>query len=1071
MNDGVNNTQQDTDTMQREYQKLAQEGSNPKGPNMPSGFPDISSEPPAPTSLGAKNAGRPAGPSGAPAQIVAPDGGQGVPPAEDPVSGALNVPGFGMGFGKALASRDYESLALWYIDIRNFRSVNPNFGFFAGNTVLRTLVEGMKLYLTGTLPVARLGADRFILLSRKLDFDEAENAFNEMIAWIRSKNFENGIQYQIDLVGGIYFLREPDLTAHDFKKALDYASIAHRNARRNPGSCLLMFTEEDLRLDNRRILIEQSFETALKSGQIEVWYQPQIDYTFGEIIGAEALARWNHPEIGWISPAEFVPVLEKCGKVHALDLFVWEEACRSAGRWRNASDGCPVPICVNVSRAEMFEEGLMEHFLDLQDKYNLPEGSLHLEITESAFVEEADRLYDIIDAMRSKHLLVEMDDFGSGLSSLHMLKDVPVDVVKLDMGFMRTAVNEERGGVVLSSVIRMLQGLDTPIIAEGVETHEQAEMLKNMGCHLMQGFHFSRPMPLDEFEEYISSTSTAEITAHRKRQESHLEDLMSFDPTSSFIFNNAIGGMILFLIDGETTESLLVNDAFYKECGLPRDQFSNTKVNPIQEIDSESRATLWRAASEARENGSALCTAKVRISKRWIECIMRFISTSARGDVFSLNIRRSGIIDEEENTAAQIADDAEWSLNLLRSIIPNGFLKCAVDDKLTIHYLSEDFLALSGLSRVEFMRRYHNSFANAIAIEDRVSVNDAILEASESGSLIDIDFALKYGFNGEVNAQIIGRVTNDKDDEKCLYAIILVKGKAIEGAASNSGSADRVIPFDYYIEGDKLVVRDSNNGDDGEELVFENWLENLELLPERITAESASKIIATVQDLKRHPISGFTDIKCNLRGGNLMRWYHVNYTCEADDSNATTVIHGYAQDANDQMGSAKWWRRQAEVDYLTGLLNRNAVEQEINLAMRTEGSGIMLMIDLDGFKRVNDDLGHLTGDALLRDVARALEGHFRNSDILGRYGGDEFVAFVPIAISEAHAIAEKRAMDILDDIARVEIPDGTHTACSIGVAISGNRDTTFYDLLEAADRAMYISKEGGKGTYTIIDME
>ncbi|MBQ9042230.1 MAG: GGDEF domain-containing protein, partial [Eggerthellaceae bacterium] len=196
-----------------------------------------------------------------------------------------------------------------------------------------------------------------------------------------------------------------------------------------------------------------------------------------------------------------------------------------------------------------------------------------------------------------------------------------------------------------------------------------------------------------------------------------------------------------------------------------------------------------------------------------------------------------------------------------------------------------------------------------------------------------------------------------------------------------------------------------------------------------------------------------------------------NYTCEADENGGATVIHGYAQDANDQMGSAKWWRRQAEIDKLTGLLNRNAVEQDINLSMRTQGVGMMFMIDLDSFKSVNDELGHLAGDSLLRDVSRALADHFREGDVLGRYGGDEFVAFVPVAVGDPETIAAKRSEDIIESIHNIEITDDTRAGCSVGVAISHNREATFYDLLEVADQAMYQSKLKGKGTYTILDME
>lgn len=1023
-----------------------------------------------PAGFGGSQGGPPAGvggPQGGP-----PEGYQGPPPGLDATTGAMNMPMFVRAFATDVLPKRLENTALWYIDIRNFRSVNPKYGFLKGNIVLKGLVDCVRSLLAPEGPIARLGADRFIFVTDGIDFDAAQVKFRELIGAVNELADSNGVKTHLSLTGGMYYLRDIDYETGNHNRALDYTSIAHRNAHRESHSILLMFTQEDLERDVRRITIEQSIDEALVNGEIEVWYQPQIDYTYGDVVGAEALARWNHPDLGWISPAEFIPILENCGKVHDLDLFVWEEACRNAGRWRNVSDGKPVPISVNVSRTEMFEEGLMEHFLELQQKYDLPDGSLHLEVTESAFVEEADRLYGIIENMREHNMMVEMDDFGSGLSSLNMLKDVPVDVVKLDMGFMRSAVNEDRGGVVLSSVIRMLQGLDTPIIAEGVETLEQAEMLKNMGCHLMQGFHFSRPMPLDEFEGFIASNSTVEASAKRKKRESHLDELTSFDPSSSYLFNEVIGGTMFFFAGDGTSESILVNDEFYEECGLDRMAFGNAKVNPIEEIDAESRATLWRAAAEARELGAAPCRAKVRLTGRWIDCIMRYLGPSARGDVFSLNIYRSGeLAGEEENDAMQASQDGTWAQSLLDKIAPSGFFKFAIDESLTFDFVSSGVIANSGLSREDFSRRCHNSFAEYVVSANRAEVIAAVHEAVDGCNLVDVEFKTFHGFGDERMVQMFGRPEYDECGRPWMYAMVLAKGGQSLLGVDGEHAHERIIPFDYYVNEDRFVMRDVKPDGRVNEIEAFNWLERVGEMPDYIAPSSASKILATVRDLSHHASSGFTDLKCNLRGGKSLRWFHINYTCEADENGGATVIHGYAQDANDQMGSAKWWRRQAEIDQLTGILNRNAVEQDINLSMRTQGVGMMFMIDLDSFKSVNDGLGHLAGDALLRDVSRTLADHFREGDVLGRYGGDEFVAFVPVAVGDPEAIAAKRSADIIESIGDIEITDDTRAGCSVGVAISHNRDATFYDLLEVADQAMYQSKLKGKGTYTILDME
>lgn len=992
-------------------------------------------------------------------------------PGADGVAGVLNMPAFGQQYAQVVLSHQYSNLALWYIDIRNFRSINPNYGFLKGNLVLKTLATNIKNLLTKDLPVARLGADRFVPLTEGLTYDQATERFNILIEKTNQDIAAIGINHQLVLSAGIYYLRPEDLNNSSYQKPMDYVSIAHRHAHEEPNSRVVLFTDRDLELDIRRITIEQSLDDALIDGQIEVWYQPQIDYTYGEVIGAEALARWHHPALGWISPAEFIPVLENCGRVHDLDLFVWEEACRSASQWRNMSDGKPVPISVNVSRTEMFVPGLMEHFLSLQEKYNLPKGSLHLEVTESAFAEEAERLYGVIEQMRAHNMLVEMDDFGSGLSSLNMLKDIPVDVVKLDMGFMRSAVNEDRGGVVLGSIIRMLQGLDTPIIAEGVENLEQAEMLKSMGCHLMQGYHFSRPMPLNEFEGFIATNRAVDTTVRRERMESHLEELTSIDPNSSYLFNHAVGGMIYFFAADGVSESILVNDEFYKECGLDRKAFGNARINPIAEVAPESRVTLWRAAAEAREYGSAMCSAEVRLTNRWIDCVMRYVGPSKRGDIYSLNIIRSRMKGGSRDLTAQATEDIKWDLDLLNKIVPNGFIKCRVNDSLTIAYVSPTLIPFSGLSGSEFTRRFHNSLIEAVVIENRHELQEAINESKFTGKSFNCEVSLLYGYGNQTrDAYIVGRVEKDEQQKSWFYAMILMVGEPTTEDEAEQGNLD-VIRFDYDFETDTLKLFASVT--DGERNITEypDWMKSLEKMPDYISKASAAKVLSIMNDVQHHPSPGFSDIKCNLRGSDGLRWFHVNYTCDTDDKGVATVMHGYAQDANDQMGSARWWRRQAEIDHLTGLLNRNAVEQEMNLSMRTQGSGIMFMVDLDGFKRINDEFGHLAGDALLRDVASALSSNFRDSDILGRYGGDEFVAFVPITGDFAQNIARNRSQSIIESISKIEASDGTHAACSVGVAISHNRASTFYDLLEVADEAMYTSKEAGKGCYTILYAE
>lgn len=1003
----------------------------------------------------------------------APNAASGMPAGVDPISGALNLAGFGQQYARIIASKRYQRLALWFLDIRNFRSFNPRYGFMGGNAVLTTVAQHIREVLSHELPVARLGGDRFILLTEGLDLTQANERFEQLTAAIDNSLAEQGIRQHIVLMAGIYLFHEADYENPSFQQPLDYVSAAHRNARLNPKSRLVPFTNEDLERDLRRIAIEQGIDEAVQQGQIEVWYQPLIDYTLGEVIGAEALARWHHPTLGLIAPDEFVPVLEACGKIHMLDTYVLEEACKNAGRWRDAANGNPVPISVNISRSEVAQPGLVEHLLDLREQYNLPADSIRLELTEGAFLDDEERLYGFIDQMHRHNLLIEMDDFGSSHSSINVLDDVHVDVVKLDMDLLRSASTDERSAIVLGSVIRMLQGLDTPIIAEGIETLEQAEILKNMGCHLMQGFYFSHPMPLEEFEGYMASNHTVEHAERRERKSSHLDGLLSIDPASSFIFNHAMGGTMFFTTVDGTAESILANDQFFEECGLNRADFANTVVGPLTEIDPMSFDTMWRAVAQARERGSATCTAKVRRSQRWIECVVRYLDTSSRGNIYSLNIVRSGFDGDAEANSRQALDDLSWDVEMLDSIVPNGTVKCHANEMLDVSYLSPQFLSECGLSNTEFVSRFHNSLREIIRPDDRNNFADALYESRMTEAAVSCDLRLSCGYANEYrNARAICRYREDHEGEAWLYCLFLFYDNGLKRQAdAQEPSIERNLTFVYDMAKDRLTIEIPQRGNrKAFTRVREHLTEVLDKMPDNLTKASAAKLLAIIRDLETHPIAGFTDIKCAMPGENQMRWYHISYTCDTNANGTTRLIQGSIHDANDQMGSTTWWRQQAERDQLTGLLNRNAVEQAINLAMRTQGNGMMFMIDLDGFKRVNDELGHLAGDALLRDVAHAISGCFREGDIIGRYGGDEFVAFMCVNASDAPAFAARRAQAIIDSVGRVRAKDSTQATCSVGVAIAHDRTYTFYNLLEVADKAMYQSKEGRKGTYTIVDM-
>lgn len=244
------------------------------------------------------------------------------------------------------------------------------------------------------------------------------------------------------------------------------------------------------------VFVVKEIQKALDCGEFKVYLQPQYDYPTRKMTSAEALVRWVQPDAGVIPPNEFIPVFEKNGFINKLDLYVFEEVCRIQHN-QISSGGHAVPIAVNLSRVDLFSHDLVVKLLDICNRFEVEQKLVKLEITESAYSNEPQQLVSAIEALRAAGFSVEMDDFGSGYSSLDTLYEMPVDAVKLDMRFIDGS-QTQRGRFIIDTIVNMMKLLEIPLIAEGVETENQADFLHSIGCDIMQGYYYARPMP-EEF--------------------------------------------------------------------------------------------------------------------------------------------------------------------------------------------------------------------------------------------------------------------------------------------------------------------------------------------------------------------------------------------------------------------------------------------------------------------------------------------------------------------------------------------------------------------------------------------
>ncbi|MEE3454221.1 MAG: EAL domain-containing protein [Succiniclasticum sp.] len=384
------------------------------------------------------------------------------------------------------------------VNINHFHNINERYGKEYGNTVLRHLADLIRVLLRKSGGFAcRLEADTFLIYCRhgehyKELMEQAASDFDDNAA-------ASGNRFHLRM--GVY----PDVDKSiDIERRFDRAKMAADTGRNKYGQTISYY---DNKLHNEKLYEEQlldDFRSALEQRQFQVYYQPKFDVRKDEpvLASAEALVRWKHPRLGMIDPGLFIPLLEDNGLVQKLDHYVWQEAAAQIRRWKDTL-GVTVPVSVNVSRVDMYDPELISIFKKTIEENRLTTAEYLLEITESAYTDNSIQIINIVKQLRKLGFRIEMDDFGTGYSSLNMLSMLPIDALKLDMKFIRTAFSERKDTRMIELIIDIAEYLKVPVIAEGVETEEQLTTLKALGCDIVQGYYFSRPVPAEEFETFI----------------------------------------------------------------------------------------------------------------------------------------------------------------------------------------------------------------------------------------------------------------------------------------------------------------------------------------------------------------------------------------------------------------------------------------------------------------------------------------------------------------------------------------------------------------------------------------
>lgn len=483
------------------------------------------------------------------------------------------------------------------IDIEHFRLFNKLYGREAGDELILYIQNCLK-EIAGEYDGVEgyLGADNFGIFipdSHEIIKQIQEQIIKGIHKWNNTVGFYPVI--------GIYSIN----TDTDLPEIMyDRATLALSNAFEGQPDHICHYTQEmESRLEKEVELLSE-IQEALKNNEFTFFAQPQCNIATHQIVGAEALVRWVKPDGTMVSPGAFIPVLEKNGMIDRLDRYVWDKVCAWIRSWIDRGFQ-PVPISINVSRVDIFSMDVPAYIFSLLEKYQLSEHYVKVEITESAYTESDERITNTVNILRGKGFKVMMDDFGCGYSSLNMLKNIPVDVLKLDMRFLDISETEEEKGMnILESVVNMARLLRLPIIVEGVETEKQEQFVQSLGCRYIQGFYFYKPLPVKQFEELLSDERQLDFhdLFYKQVEPLHIREFMDTNFITDSMLNNVLGPVAFYEMRDHQIEITRVNEQYFQLMGTSSGKANSYGKRFWNHVHADDRVLLHTIFEKAFSN-------------------------------------------------------------------------------------------------------------------------------------------------------------------------------------------------------------------------------------------------------------------------------------------------------------------------------------------------------------------------------------------------------------------------------------------------------------------------------------
>lgn len=1038
-----------------------------------------------------------------------------------------------------------KKYGILYLDILDFKLVNDFYGFQEGDRLLGRVAEFLNS-LPDTMVCGRVFSDHFIRMFEYTGPDEIaarELEYNKAVRKFLREQREYHDKCTLIIATGAAFIQAG---ADGVIAAIDQANIARKNAKKGKKNKIVWCNEQMLEEIRQQKARETFILQALEKKEFTFYLQPKVDLCTGKIVGAEALARGTYGE-GISSPAEFIPIMEENGSIIKLDWMIMEQVFQYLSD-EIAAGNPVVPVSVNLSRAHINYANVAEMIHEMAVSYGVPSSLLEFELTETMLLDDFSAVKDIMDKMRGYGYKTSIDDFGAGYSGINIWQKLNFNVLKLDKQFVTDEPEMIRKNQIIIPRLREISDdLGVVMLSEGVETLEQCQRMKSVGCRLVQGYYFSPPVPVPQFQKLLvrgeyqlllekkdgDSDAAAEQTG--TEEEEQFQQTVE-DDNQARKKHFVIISIILVIV------FLVIGTMFFHYRNRLEEEF-NTLIS--QNISSYTKTQCTEVEGFQDSVCSTLEAICFLIESGQIDTQSRelndYLSRIGQGEQYLrvtyvtmeqyANILKKANISEKDLANYDLLMKGQTVISdILYSDIYNGYyysiavpvqkegvttgaLRGIVSAKRLIgseQHLSQ--IEILGSLVVKSDGTFVRTHEGTDDIEEMIgqelrksSVPEEAIRQIEEALANDEDVRT-FSLKGDLKERIFISVANLNCNDwhivnfavsksiashssailrqtarvgVALIILMILSGVAIihqmhksdrrnkyenEKYAILSRFSDTVlIQYDYRTD-TASVTPNAKQHFRTDSMQKEHYLKNgMAMLG--VHFEDFAVIRKIVRNPRRDNTVYEENIRLTDRNGKYI-WCSLQYRYLYEGNQPVTFI-GKITDISSQIEREEELLEKSSIDGLTGLLNKTASEQQIREKIKTGRPGILLMMDIDNFKQINDRYGHASGDEALSAVGAVLRKIFRSSDVIGRIGGDEFLIYM--ADTDSNVTGVRRASDVLGELKSYSAQHQIRISSSIGIAVNPLHGNTFEELFEAADHAMYHAKQLGKNCYYVAD--